>query len=441
MTSIELEHPVEDVQTLAVNLKETNARLSSALAAAERMATRASRLQDVTSALSQARSEAEIADVLLGRGLGVLEGERGVLARIDGKRVHVIQISGYPPDDLGLLPGSLDDPSPLTLAVTRGEPVWVQATDEELAPFPKPLRRLLCSNIAYATVAVPLRHGGEIVGALGVSFAKPTALGVADRAFTLLLAQAVADALFRARSYDAEQVARREAETRAEARADLLAAVAHDLRNPLNLIDNSAAMLAEVEGLSVDDRRKMVDMMRRSVRQMDRLIGDLLDVTRLQAGRFTLDLSTIDARDIVRSTEDMCRHDADSRGIALRTVLPERPCTLRADEGRLVQAIGNLLGNALKFTKHGGTVTVSLGAFDGEALFTVADTGPGLTPDQTNRLFNKFWQARSGDRRGIGLGLTITKGIVDAHAGRIWVHTEPGVGSAFFVAIPIRSSE
>ena len=437
MTTVGLERSVENVTSLSANLQESNARLAAALADAERMAIRATRLQEVTAALSQARDEGEVANVLLGRGLGVLQGERGVLARIDGNAVHVIQVIGYPTDDIGLLPRSLDDATPLTLAVKRGEPMWVQANDRELADFSKPFRRFVCSTVTYATVAVPLRHCGEIVGVLGMSFAKPTALGVADRAFTLLLAQAVADALFRARSYDAEQVARREAETRATVRADLLGIVAHDLRNPLNVIDSSAAMLADEEGLSVDNREKLLQMMRRSVRQMNRLIGDLLDATRLQAGRLTLDLATVDARQILRAAEEMCRHDAASRGIELRIALPAQPCTLRVDEDRVLQAIGNLLGNALKFTKAGGSVTLAVRAEGREAVFSVADTGPGLTPDQTAHLFDKFWQARPGDRRGIGLGLTIAKGIVDAHGGRIWVDTEPGVGSTFFIALPI----
>jgi signal transduction histidine kinase len=222
------------------------------------------------------------------------------------------------------------------------------------------------------------------------------------------------------------------------ASVDLLSIVAHDLRNPLNVIANSGALLAEEDGLPAADRRRMVEMMRHAVQQMTRLIDDLLDATRLHAGRLTLVFSAVDARHIVRLAEDMCRQDAVARGITLRTVLPDRACRLRADEGRLLQALGNILGNALKFTPAGGSVTVSLDADGGEAVFSVADTGPGLTPTQAEHLFDRFWQARPGDRRGIGLGLTITKGIIDAHCGRIWVNTKPGAGSTFFLALPMR---
>jgi signal transduction histidine kinase len=238
----------------------------------------------------------------------------------------------------------------------------------------------------------------------------------------------------------AQRMAQR-AEARAKAHADLLGIVAHDLRNPLNLIDASGAMLADDVELSEAERHRMRDIMHRSVRQMSRLIGDLLDATRLQAGRLALELSSIDARDVVREVEEMCRPDAEAHGITLRVELPARPRRLRVDQGRLVQAVGNLVGNAVKFTPRGGLVTVSLTTQGREAVFAVADTGPGLTREQQAHLFDSFWQANPGDRRGVGLGLTITKGIVDAHGGRIWVHSAPGAGSTFFFALPDTGDE
>jgi signal transduction histidine kinase len=425
MSPIEAEAPAEDVRALSAHLMASNARLSGALVTARGVAMRAVRLQQFTAALSRATTESEVADVLLDRGLAIVEGDRGVLARIEGRCVHVVR--GYPADEAAPHPRSIDDPSPLTLAVKRGEPVWLRGHDR------RPQRA--------ATVAVPLRHAGDIVGVLAVSFAKPTARGVADRALTLLLAQAVADALVRARSYDIERTARREAETRAKARAELLGIVAHDLRNPLNVIGASGAMLASDDGVAPHERRKMHDVMSRSVRHMNRLIADLLDATRLQTGRLRLELSTIDARSVIRSVGEMCRPEAEAQGVSLCTRCPAHANNVRGDEGRLWQALGNLVGNAIKFTPRGGRVSMSLATAGREAVFSVADTGPGLTPDQQAHLFDTFWQARPDDRRGIGLGLTITKGIVDAHDGRIWVASAPGAGSTFSFALPMESDE
>jgi signal transduction histidine kinase len=129
------------------------------------------------------------------------------------------------------------------------------------------------------------------------------------------------------------------------------------------------------------------------------------------------------------------RPAAQQRGIALSAEAPAGYC-IRADPGRLLQVIGNLLTNALKFTPAGGRVLLSAKPVAGETVFTVSDSGPGIAPEDMNHLFERFWQARDGDSRGIGLGLTIAKGIVESHGGRIWVDSTPGMGSTFSFSIP-----
>ena len=434
--TIELEEQMEEVQTLSEHLQASNDSLSEALSTAEGMASRAMRLQEATAALSQAQTEGEVADVVVGRGLAIVDGVHALLARVDGDRFEMIRAGGYTPDvEARVLTMSSDDVTPLTLAAKTGAPVWLRSLEEYRDRFPWAYEHFDAASATKAHVAVPLRHGEEIVGALAMSFAVPFALGAADQAFTLLLAQAAADALVRARSYDAERAARREAEVLARARADVLGIVAHDLRNPLNLIGSSGQLL-ELDLPSVE-RQKMLGVMQRAVRQMNRLIGDLLDATRLQAGRLTLDLSAVDVREIVREAEEMFRHMAEERHVRLQAQSPKHECFARADAGRVLQAVGNLIGNALKFTAAGGRVTLSARCVGEELVFRVADTGPGIAPEHQPHLFDRFWQARDGDRRGVGLGLAITKGIVDAHGGRIWVESTPGVGSTFSFALPV----
>ena len=124
------------------------------------------------------------------------------------------------------------------------------------------------------------------------------------------------------------------------------------------------------------------------------------------------------------------------KGISLVGTAPPEGLSARADEFRLSQAMGNLLGNAIKFTPEGGEVTFSARHDGTSVLFEVSDTGPGIPPEQVTHLFEQFWQARKNDKRGVGLGLTIAKGIVEAHGGRIWVNSAPGEGSTFAFAIP-----
>jgi signal transduction histidine kinase len=108
-----------------------------------------------------------------------------------------------------------------------------------------------------------------------------------------------------------------------------------------------------------------------------------------------------------------------------------------ADAARIQQVLSNLVGNAVKFTPRQGQITVSADLLDKEVRFAVIDTGPGIPPEQVPHIFGRFWQARSADRRGIGLGLAIAKGIVEAHSGRIWVESQVGVGSTFYFTLPI----
>ena len=420
---------------MTTDCQETTDTLSKALVAAQDMAVRAMRLQEVTAALSQARTESAVADVVLDRGLGVAEGQRGILARVDGGRVELIRAAGYPPHDGELIPRSLDDPSPLTQAVKTGKPVWLASAQELHARFPRLFQGDHSINPAQAIVAVPLLHREELVGALELSFTDSNARGATDESFTLLLAQATADALSRAQKYDAELVARRDAESRAKDRADVLGIVAHDLRNLLNVISSSSSLLAEFGSVKPEQQRRMVEVIQRAVRQMNRLVGDLLDAARLQAGHLTLELKHLDARCIVHAVAEMCHEVARTRRIDLHVTVPQTECPVQADEGRILQALGNLLGNALKFTEPGGQVVMAVSTVGKEVLFSVADTGPGIPQDQCAHLFDRFWQARNGDTRGVGLGLAIAKGIIDAHGGRIWVESTPGAGSTFFFAL------
>ena len=415
-----LEKQMEEVRTLSEELQETNDHLLESRAEAERLAERATRLQVLTAALSEARTVAEVTRVVLDRGLDAGEASRGVLAELapDGKRLRVLGARGDEPGAAAPPPAEipLDADEVLAAAVRSGSPVWQQGTG----------------------AALPLVRHGELVGGLSLGFPKPAALGAGDRAFTLLLAQAVADALHRARSFDQEREGRREAETLARAREEVLGVVAHDLRNPLNLIGTATQFVEEVDP-PPERRKEMLAMTRRAVQQMNRLIGDLLDTVRLQAGKLSLEVEEVPVRTLVAQAEETFRQPAAAQGIALEVVAPaDERLAVRADPGRTLQVLGNLLANALKFTGKGGRVTLRVTPDEaGQVLFQVADTGPGIPPEGLAHLFDRFWQARKADRRGVGLGLAISKGIVEAHGGRIRAESAVGVGSTFSFTLPV----
>jgi signal transduction histidine kinase len=286
-----------------------------------------------------------------------------------------------------------------------------------------------------AHLALPLVHGGEVVGGLAFDFAICPAILATDDLFTTLLAQATADALVRARSYDQERQARRSAELLSRAREDVLGVVAHDLRNPLNLVSMTSQLLMEPD-LAPERRESAHAINVRAVNRMNRLIGDLLDVVRMEAGHLSLNIGPCEVDQLLEETMESFQQRATEQGISL-VLSAETNATIQADEERILQLIDNLVGNALKFTPSGGRVCLGAYADGDEVRLTVADSGPGIPEEQQARLFDRFWQARDNDRRGLGLGLPIAKGIAEAHGGRLWVESTVGSGTAFHFSMPI----
>src|SRR5262249_50818987 len=154
--------------------------------------------------------------------------------------------------------------------------------------------------------------------------------------------------------------------------------------------------------------------------RMNRLIGDLLDITRIEAGHLSVQQGSLATGSIVAESVDTHREMAASAFIDLRVEAAGYLPDVFADRDRLLQIFENLIGNALKFTQPGGTITVGATPRAGEILFWVGDTGHGIAPDDIPHVFDRFWQARKG-RHGAGLGLPIVKGIVEAHGGLVWV--------------------
>ena len=238
------------------------------------------------------------------------------------------------------------------------------------------------------------------------------------------------------RSYDAEREKRHDAELLANAREEVLGVVAHDLRNPLNLIITTTDLLLE-NNVEATRQHEMLDIAMRAGKQMNRLIGDLLDTVRLQAGKFSLDLEDVSLAAIFRQATESLRPAAEKRGVRFEPIPPDDGIVVRADPLRVSQLVGNVVGNAIKFTPPNGSVRLQASRDGGCVVVQVADTGPGIPADEIPHLFDNFWQARSNDHRGVGLGLAIAKGVVEAHGGRIWCESTVGAGSKFFFTLPV----
>ena len=232
-----------------------------------------------------------------------------------------------------------------------------------------------------------------------------------------------------------EQDARRHAEEATALRDEVLGIVAHDLRNPVHSILMSASAMLE-PGVTSDQRRRHIGIIRRTARGMDRLIRDLLDVRRLEAGTLEVRMDIVDVTGLINETVEGFESEAQSRGLTLACDLGIGLPPVLGDHDRLVQVLSNLIGNALKFTPRGGHVGVHAHHVGSHVEISVTDDGPGIPPRTLARVFDRFWQADRRSPSGAGLGLAIARGIVDAHGGHIWVESIVDHGSAFRFTVP-----
>lgn len=229
----------------------------------------------------------------------------------------------------------------------------------------------------------------------------------------------------------------RNAQRAIEARDSVLGIVAHDLRNPLNLIVIQSEILRRQIREAESTSHRSVETIRSSAKRMNRMIQDLLDVARFEAGRPSMDLDRLSPTEVAREAADLQKPIATESCLELALETAEQLPDIWGERDRLLQVFDNLIGNAIKFSASGGRITVGATPRDGAVLFWVADNGSGIAVDDVPHVFDRFWQAnRKDDRRGAGLGLPIVKGIVEAHGGRVWVESRPGRGSTFFFTVP-----
>lgn len=300
---------------------------------------------------------------------------------------------------------------------------------ESVAQGPEHLQALRAMNPA-SFMALPLLRHGRLLGVLAfISSTGSRRYGRSDLRLAEALAERAAIAIENARLYRASVHA-------AQLRDRVLGIVAHDLRNPLSTILTQVWVLKR-RGPEPERRsQKPMDVIERAAKRMNRLIQDLLDVALMEAGQLTIERAQLSAGGLVVEAVDLQRPLASSSSLELRVeVDPDVPDVL-GDRDRLLQVFENLIGNALKFTKAGGRITAGAASRDDEVVFRVSDTGSGIASENLPRVFDRFWQATRAGRQGGGLGLAITKGIVEAHGGRIWVQSTAGSGSTFFFTIP-----
>jgi PAS domain S-box-containing protein len=325
-------------------------------------------------------------------------------------------------------------PHPAVTVLETGAPeLMAEVSDafiEAISQSPEHFRLYQLLGLRSLLV-VPLLSHGEVRGAMGFYSCRPRRYGADELALAQDLALLAALAVDNARLY-------RDAQAAVQARDDMIAVVSHDLGNPLSAIRIGTTLL--LRNANDESARQHLEFVRQSAQQMENLVNDLLDVKRLEAGTMALRTDVVQIPDVLHNVLEVFRPIAAGRDVILASHCDDDLPQLAADRQRLIQVLSNLIGNALKFTDAGGRVTIDAKATRDVVLFSVADTGSGIDPLHLPHVFDRFWQARREGRKGLGLGLAIARGVVDAHGGRIWAESTPGDGSTFLFTIPVAGS-
>jgi signal transduction histidine kinase len=331
-------------------------------------------------------------------------------------------------------------PSP----ASRGVPAHVLRTREPLliprvtdAHYQSTTRsprheELLRAMGSHSYMAVPMVVRGAVLGAVTLVSSDPQrTYGEDDVLFAEEICSRAAAALENSILYQRTVKA-------VQLRDEFLGAVSHDLRSPLQAIDMAAQSLEHTPSAALSEARaaRLVGTIRSSSRRMQRLINDLLDLAKLEAGRLKLVPTSEPIGALIQELVQSFDPIAASKSVHLEWSADES-VSAAFDRDRIFQALANLVGNAVKFTPPGGRVTVAATASGDEVRVAITDTGPGISPQDLPRLFDRYWQAREGTRSGTGLGLSIARAMVDAHGGRIEVASRLGHGSCFTVCLPI----
>lgn len=316
-----------------------------------------------------------------------------------------------------------------SLLIGAGDPDWAL-----LASHGADHEMLVRRSGVRSVMLVPLTVGGRVIGMLtfGATLSR-RAYDATDLVLAEEIARRAAVAIDHARLY-------REAKAASRARDDMIGIVSHDLRNPLHTITLSSDFLLEMapQGEVSEMLRKQLQVIRRSANTANKLIADLLDVTRIEAGRLVVKPRPITAVAVLNEVAEDFSPLAREQEVELQFVHPPADLCAIADRDRLRQVFSNLVGNALKFTPRGGRITISASEVGEGVRFEVADTGQGIPAEQLARVFDRFWQASRTDGRGVGLGLSIARGIVEAHGGQMSVASQWGQGSTFAFTVPSR---
>ncbi len=440
-----------------------NARLyeaeQQARRAAERSAGRTARLQAVTAALSEALTPAQVANVIVAQTMAALRADAAYVGLLgENGTVAVVEVAGAPLDlELDQRTLKLDAALPLSDAMQAREPIWLSSADELTRRYPA-ISGLRVRVGRAALACIPLLVEGRVVGGISLSFPEARAFTEEDRQLAMALARQCAQALERARLYDAERAARAAAEAAAEevkrtqervieserlrALGELASGIAHDFNNILAVILGRCEVLlnAEPSAIAPDDLVRHFEVVRQAARDGEATVKRLQAFSGINRAPSTgaMDVPAI-VRDVVEYTRPRWKDEAQQRGVTVQVEIDAPPLPpIVGDPSELREVLVNMIFNALDAMPHGGVIRLDVRRTNGDVVIRVADTGQGMSETVRKRIFEPFYTTKG--QRGAGLGLSMSYGIVTRMGGHIDVQSVQGEGTTFTITLPFREA-
>ena len=433
-----------EVTTQDLELGGRRVRLVMALdvTAPARAAYRLQRLHAVTSLLARALTPEDVARAVIDEGIAALGARSGSLSllRREGTELEIVRARGYAAEMIERFRHTpLAAPLPLADAVRERRPVFLHTEGERDASYPG-IAGLPREHAFGPIAAVPLLFEGRPLGAIGLSFPEGFELGDDERAFVLNLAAQAAQALERARLFDAERQARGEAEAANRAKTDFLSAMSHELRTPLNAILGYVELMEMgLRGPVTPQQLEDLGRIKRAQGHLLGIIDDILNFARVEAGRLEFECAPMEVAPLLDELEPLIAPQLAARGVGYARGGDPGLVAL-ADRDRVRQILLNLLSNAAKFTDAGGRVELRAEADGGAVAIRVRDTGRGIPAERLEAVFEPFVQVdrhlTPATQQGVGLGLAISRELARGMNAELTVRSAPGAGSTFTLALP-----
>jgi signal transduction histidine kinase len=317
----------------------------------------------------------------------------------------------------------------------------VQVPDITAGSYSSPISEALIEAGYRAVVAVPLVREGHLIGALTMNRKTPGEFPPETIELLRTFATQSALAIQNARLFHEIEDKSRQLEAASQHKSEFLANMSHELRTPLNAIIGFSEVLSDrMFGELNEKQEEYLQDIHASGQHLLSLINDILDLSKIEAGRMELELTDFDLPSASENALILVRERAVRRGIALSTTIDKNLGTIRGDERKVKQVLLNLLSNALKFTPEGGRIDLRAAMNEGMAEISVTDTGVGIAPEDQKVIFEEFRQVGTADKKveGTGLGLALSRKFIELHGGRIWVQSQVGHGSTFTFTLPVR---